>query len=52
VTYSIRIGHANFTIIDTPGFGDTRGPKQDEVNFEKIKKSVLDAKGINCICVV
>ena len=23
--YKIQIGHANITIIDTPGFGDSRG---------------------------
>jgi hypothetical protein len=50
--YKIRIGHANFTIIDTPGFGDTRGMDVDKKNFELIKKRVLKAGGINCICVV
>lgn len=35
--YTIRIGHANFTIIDTPGFGDTRGTDWDARNFEEIK---------------
>jgi hypothetical protein len=23
--YKLKIGHGNFTIIDTPGFGDSRG---------------------------
>ena len=23
--YELKIGHANITIIDTPGFGDSRG---------------------------
>jgi hypothetical protein len=50
--YKIKIGHANFTIIDTPGFGDTRGMAVDQQNFELIKKRVLKAGGINCICVV
>ena len=35
--YKLRIGHANFTIIDTPGFGDSRGMKVDQENFERIK---------------
>ena len=52
VKYAIKIGHAEFTIIDTPGFGDTRGLKQDELNYENMKQAVLDEGGINCICVV
>ena len=35
--YKLKIGHANFTIIDTPGFGDSRGMEVDQQNFELIK---------------
>jgi len=52
VKYAIKIGNAEFTIIDTPGFGDTRGFDQDKKNVEKIKQAVLDEGGINCICVI
>ena len=50
--YKIKIGNVNLTIIDTPGFCDTRGDEVDRLNFEKIKKIVLKQGGINCICVV
>jgi len=35
--YEVIIGHAKFTIIDTPGFGDSRGMEVDKEHFEKIK---------------
>ena len=52
VKYKFQIGQGNFTVIDTPGFGDSRGMKVDANHFEKIKKTVLDEGGINCICVL
>ena len=50
--YKIKIGHGNFTIIDTPGFGDSRGISTDNENFKKIQEYVKNEKGINCILVV
>ena len=50
--YEMKIGHGNFTIIDTPGFGDSRGIDVDAEHFNKIKETVLMEGGINCICVV
>ena len=50
--YEIKIGHANLTVIDTPGFGDSRGTTVDTSNFEKIKQIVLEEGGINCVCVI
>jgi hypothetical protein len=50
--YEFDIGYARFTVIDTPGFGDSRGMETDAENFEKIKKIVLDEQGINCVCVI
>lgn len=52
VKYKVKIGLGSFTLIDTPGFGDTRGVKVDEEQAEKIRRSLLEIGGINCICVV
>jgi len=52
VRYEMKIGHGNFTIIDTPGFGDSRGIDVDCDYFEKIKQAIMMEGGINCICVV
>ena len=50
--YQFAIGHGNFTVIDTPGQVDTKGHETDAINFEKIKNTVLQEGGINCIVVV
>ena len=50
--YEIKIGQGTFIIIDTPGFGDSRGTKTDDKHFLKIKEQVLKEGGINCIVVV
>jgi hypothetical protein len=34
--FDIDIGGATLTLIDTPGFGDTRGPQQDATNAQMI----------------
>jgi len=50
--YKITIGHANLIIIDTPGFGDTRGLDQDQLHYTRIKEAVMEQGGINCVCIV
>ncbi|CAF5139853.1 unnamed protein product, partial [Rotaria sp. Silwood1] len=37
-------------IIDTPGFGDTRGIEQDDLNMEHILEYVNNLTHINAIC--
>ncbi len=53
--YTIRSHNGNpaFQIVDTPGFGDTRGYDQDRIIFKKISeffKNKLD--NINAVCFV
>ena len=36
--YEIKIGQGKFTIIDTPGFGDSRGTNTDDEHFKKIQE--------------
>lgn len=52
VRYELKIGHVKLTIIDTPGFGDSRGTEVDSQNFDKIKQIILEEGGINCVCVI
>ena len=40
-------------IVDTPGFGDTEGQKEDEKHFEKFKKCFQEELlNVNCICYI
>jgi hypothetical protein len=45
----MKIGHANFTLIDTPALG--QGAILDTANIEKIKQLVLSEGGIDYICI-
>lgn len=40
------------SIIDTPGFGDSRGLKQDEENVQSIISCLKAESYINCVCLV
>jgi GTP-binding protein EngB required for normal cell division len=40
------------TIIDTPGYNDTRGYAQDKINIESISKAIDTHVDINAICFV
>ena len=44
----------NLTVIDTPGFGDTKGKLKDDENFQKIKNLFVSGTitQINAICLV
>ncbi|KAF9542525.1 hypothetical protein EC957_001894 [Mortierella hygrophila] len=39
-------------LIDTPGIGDTRGVKQDRINFEEILSYISGFEKINAVCVL
>jgi len=35
--YKVKFGNYTLTIIDTPGFGDSRGTKKDDEHYELIR---------------
>ena len=50
-SYVFEISHGKkLRIIDTPGFGDTRGGNQDEINMEMIFSFVTNLSHLNGIC--
>lgn len=51
-SHSVEIGELKLVLIDTPGFGDTRGTQQDEENLKKIIATVEKEEFINCVCLV
>ena len=50
--YNVQVGDLKIGIIDTPGFGDSRGLKQDEVNIQMIIDLLKTENYINCVCLI
>lgn len=50
--YRAELCSMKITIIDTPGFGDSRGLEQDKVNVRKIIEALKGEDYINCVCLV
>ena len=50
--YNTKVCEMRMTVIDTPGFGDSRGLKKDEVNVKKIIDALRHQDYINCVCLV
>eukprot|EP00731_Ephydatia_muelleri_P005978 Em0003g226a len=50
--YEVRFEDMTIGIIDTPGFGDTRGFEIDKQNVKDIVDKVNGVEYINCICFV
>ncbi|CAF3820606.1 unnamed protein product [Rotaria sp. Silwood1] len=51
-SYKFSRNGVNYTFLDTPGLGDTRGAAQDNQNIEKIIASVESFDGITCVLIV
>ncbi|CAK0910365.1 unnamed protein product, partial [Prorocentrum cordatum] len=47
--YRLKLGHVGLTVIDTPGFGDTRGRATDETHVKKILACLENVGAINCV---
>ena len=50
--YKIEIGSWPVGVIDTPGFGDSRGMEEDKKHVGKIIEALKDETYINCVCLV
>ena len=50
--YNVEVGELKVGVIDTPGFGDSRGLKQDEKNAQRIIESLKKEEYINCVCLI
>ena len=51
-TRKADLNKLEFCVIDTPGFGDTRGFDRDKENLQKILDCIKEEKYINCVCIV
>ncbi len=50
--YNVEVDDLKVGVIDTPGFGDSRGFKQDKTNVQSIISALKREEYINCVCLV
>ena len=50
--YKTEVCRMRMTVIDTPGFGDSRGLEQDKKNVKKIIDALKGEDYINCVCLI
>ncbi len=50
--YNVEVDTLKIGVIDTPGFGDSRGFKQDKMNAQRIISALKREEYINCVCLV
>ena len=50
--YVTEVCQMAMTVIDTPGFGDSRGLEQDKKNVKKIIDALRHQDYVNCVCLV
>ena len=50
--YNVQLSELKVGLIDTPGFGDSRGMSQDKANVKKIIATLEGEEFINCVCLI
>ena len=50
--YNVEVGDLKVGVIDTPGFGDSRGLEQDKTNAQRIISALKKEEYINCVCLI
>jgi len=50
--YNVNFFDLKVGIIDTPGFGDSRGIEEDERHVKKIIATLKEVDYVNCVCLV
>ena len=50
--YTVEFGELKIGVVDTPGFGDSRGMKVDKDNVKKIIEALKVVEYINCVCLI
>ncbi len=50
--YNVEVGDLKVGVIDTPGFGDSRGFKKDKTNAQRIINALKREEYINCVCLI
>ena len=52
VLYNVELNDLEIGVIDTPGFGDSRGMDEDKEHTRRIIAALKEVEHVNCICLV
>lgn len=50
--YNIELNDLKLGVIDTPGFGDSRGIDEDKKHAQRIIAALKEVEHVNCICLI
>ena len=50
--YNVEFHDLKIGIIDTPGFGDSRGMEEDKKHMKRINDALKEVDCINCVCLI
>ena len=50
--YNVELCGLKMGVVDTPGFGDSRGIEEDEQNVRRIIDALKEEEYLNCICLI
>ena len=50
--YNLELCGIKMGVVDTPGFGDSRGMEEDKQNVDKIIDTLKEEDYLNCVCLI
>ena len=51
-SYDTEFGNMKIRMVDTPGFGDSRGMEEDKLHVSRIIEALKREEYVNCVCLI